>query len=111
MLSLSGRGRLLEVRLDHDDDDELQGVGMVVQADDVHLPMSRGVRVYLHWMCGEAAARGWVELHRKAPGSVCYFSGVGPLVENATLIGDDVPFFEMMANFVAPDILSARPGS
>lgn len=40
---------------------------------------------------------------------MCYFSGVGPLIENAELMGDNVPFFEMMAHFVAPDILAVRP--
>lgn len=62
MLSLSGRGRVQDVRPDVDDDGDLEGVGVIVEADDVHLP-SAGVRIYLHWLCGDESARAWMGLH------------------------------------------------
>lgn len=106
MLTLSGSGRLRDVRPEPDDDGELQGVGVIVDAENVHFPRSRNLPVYLHWMCGEDEAQAWIDLLEGAPGTLCYFSGVGPLVEDAEIMGDDVPFFEVMAHFVAPSVLA-----
>ncbi|MBK0332901.1 hypothetical protein I8D64_15975 [Brachybacterium sp. MASK1Z-5] len=110
MLTLSGSGLLRDVRPEPAEDGCLEGVSILLDAQDVGLPSTGVVTVHLHWFCGEDEAAMWLELARWGLPPRCWFSGVGPLIDADQVTDERAsgPYFDLVARMVALDVMAMR---
>jgi hypothetical protein len=107
MLTLSGSGLLRDVRPEPAENGAVEGVGILLDAQDVDLPGTGTATVHLHWFCGEDQAAVWLELARWDPPPRCWFSGMGPLIDadQATDPRASGPYFDLVARMVSLDAM------